>query len=105
MPSVSSTRASTYMSSCMGIDLSVAGIGVGLACWRCVGGLACRRCVSECLDFAIGGILDGVFMLSCIGTPGMPDIASCFSIMPSADIAPPLADMGGWLDACPVSWA
>lgn len=90
------------MSSCMGIGLLAAGIGVGLACRRCAAGLVCRRCVAERLAFAIGGIADGIFMPSCMGAAGMPDIAPCLSIMPPAGIAPPLADMGGWLDACPV---
>lgn len=100
------------MSSCMGIGLSAAGIdvgiGVGVACRRCALGVACRLFLTSRLDFAIGDIFDGfdgIFMPSCMGAPSIPDIAPCFSIMPSAGIAPPPADMGGWLDACPVPWA
>lgn len=96
------------MSSCMGIGLSADGIGAGVACRRCALGAACRRCLAGRLDVAVGDIFvgfDGIFMPSCMGASAIPDIASCFSIVPPAGIAPPLADMGGWLDVCPVPWA
>lgn len=114
------------MSSFMGIGFAVAGIGAGLA----AAGLACRRCLAcfgwamgifffmaqqPGLSFAIAGMVEGIFMPSCIGIfmpscmgmPAMPGIASLFSIMPPDGIALSLPGMDDCVEACPAicPWA